>query len=97
MSDPKPVFYFATRARFRTHSASPLGLLVCQGELLATYSEDNVHLFDPAACQRALSDVYCQQIAKYRDALASLQVGHLFKSITWWWMDLVLGAHMLFL
>ena len=69
----------------------------CQGELLATYSEDNVHLFDPAASQRALSDVYCQQIAKYRDALASLQVGHLFKSITWWWMDLVLGAHMLLL
>ena len=43
--------------------------------------EDNVHLFDPAASQRALSDVYCQQIAKYRDALASLQVGHLFRPL----------------
>ena len=74
------MFYFAASKVSNTTCITCLDYS-CQGELLATYSEDNVHLFDPAACQRALSDVYCQQIAKYRDALASLQVGHLFRPL----------------
>ena len=77
MSDPKPLFYFAESKVSEHILHHLLGLLVPRGAL----GEDNVHLFDPAACQRALSDVYCEQIAKYRDALASLQVGHLFRPL----------------
>ena len=54
VSDPKPVFYFAASKVSNTTYITCLDYS-CQGELLATYSEDNVYLFDPAS-QRALSD-----------------------------------------